>query len=237
MSINDKVLDKLKKILSLANCSGATESEMQSAMAKAQSLAMEHNVDLASIVLSDGKAPEIDTERADIVSKTSDRRRPHHVYLSGILQKCFHVSTVYYGEHSSRLTLIGEKTDVAIARYVFDYLDIMFPKLHRQWCHDSGINGTYEDTTVRRRSYYVGLHHGICLANARKEDAVKSVDSSSYALVLKSKEDAVKARLLVEFPALKHSKIRDRRNDSTALQAGFVKGRDIKLNINNALSA
>jgi hypothetical protein len=71
--MNDAVVDKIRKCLNLANGKNATQGEMENAMAKAKEIALRHNIELASINLSEGRnasaGMEIGKEAAHTQSK------------------------------------------------------------------------------------------------------------------------------------------------------------------------
>lgn len=230
--MDSNILEKLKKILALAE-RGATEGEMQAAMAKAQQLAIEHNIDLGSIQLDTGKAPTIETDKNVLKSEASGQWRPHHDALYRILKACFQVEmikTTWHDGKAAQAVIVGEKTDVAIATYVWHWLDGLFPKLHRAYCNNLGISHTPADTAVRRRSYYDGLEVGIISTNRRAVRAMDQANADKYAIVLVKKEEVVQARYKDEFPHVKKGSTRVKQTHDGAYYAGAEKGRTIKLN-------
>jgi len=236
--MNSVIIEKLKKILARSTeGSGASEAEMQTAMAMAQKLAVENNIDLASISSTAQDGNEIEVERVELSSNRSDRQRPHHDSIHTVLQNCFDVRVIYFGMHTSRFVLVGEKTDVALATFCFHWLDKAYLNLFRKW-DEANPRGSYDSDAVRRRSYYQGLGWGIISNNKRaKEEAVKtatvsgeaSVSADSYALVLVNKKEAVEAKVEEEFPDLRKTKPRDLEIDYTARSAGHERGQKIKL--------
>lgn len=242
MSDITTVIEKLKKILAgTEGGRGCTEAEMNVRMAKAQKLAMEHNIDLGTINTSstDTGAPAIETDVQAVGSKHSTQERPHHHPIRYLLKECFQIEYVRWD--ATTVKIVGEKVDVALACYVFEWLDAQFPRLHRAYCNALGISHTPADTTVRRKSYYWGLANGIIAVNKRTRSEMSSSDQSKYALVLVNKEQIVKNRLYDEFPWMKPTprdpnapapKVRKARATQWhdgAYSAGDEKGRSIKL--------
>ena len=245
--MNDAIISKLQKILARADTSrGATQAEAEAAMAKAQQLAIEHDIDLASISLETGKI-EIETDRAELDGGTATQR-PHHRPIAQVLMHCFDVKVLWHGVGNrwlAKATIIGEKTDVVIATYCWKYLCGVYPELFRKFSADHGSDlarwdrdTNYHFTTAtegkQRTSFYEGLTMGIIKANQRQRAQAKAdqVSGSQYSLVLVQKEDAVAARCAQEFP--KAGTIRRREKsidtyDQSAISAGYRAGLEIKL--------
>lgn len=242
--MNEAIIAKLQKILARADTSrGATQAEAEAAMAKAQQLAIEHDIDLASISLETGKI-EIETDRAELDGGTATQR-PHHKPIAQVLMNCFDVRFIWHGVGSrwlAKATIIGEKTDVVIATYCWKYLCDVYPELFRKYLAGRGeriIDGySYRfipSTEHKQRiSFYEGLTVGIIKANQRQRAQAKADPSSgsSYSLVLVKKEDAVAARCAQEFPNMGTTRRREKTIDDfdqSAISAGYRAGLEIKL--------
>jgi hypothetical protein len=229
--MNEAIIEKLKKILARASEGrGASEAEMQTAMAMAQKLAVENNIDLASIQLEDGKG-DIEIERVDVSSERSDGKRPHHHGIWMVLMECFEVQLILLG--GSKFAMVGEKTDVALATFCFHWLDKLYLSSFREW--DKNSDMLYPEA-MRRRGYYRGLTNGIIENNqhAKKEavETAKAMSSSaatSYELVVVKKEEAIKARYEEEFPHVRKGRSQHGAIDPEARAAGYSKGSTIKL--------
>lgn len=229
MSVDSTVLQKLQKILSRADTSrGATEAEAQAAMAAAQRLAIQHNLDLAAVMASGpADAPaKLETDKVELVAP--NKHRPYSEPIAHVLQDCFDVSVIWVGR-DARAVIIGEKTDVQLATYCWGWLQQTFPRLFRQYCDANGMPFV---TGVVRRSYYVGVGQGIRESNHRQRAEAKAdkVTGQSFALVLVKKEELVQARVAEEFPMLRNIARRERQVNHDALYHGREQGRKIKLN-------
>jgi pyruvate/2-oxoglutarate dehydrogenase complex dihydrolipoamide acyltransferase (E2) component len=227
-TVDPTVLQKLQKILSRADTSrGSTEAEAQAAMAAAQRLAIQHNLDLASVMASGpGDAPsKLETDKVTL--KAPNKHRPYSEPVAHVLQECFDVSVIWVGRDATAV-LVGEKTDVALATYCWGWLQETFPRLFRQYCDANGL--PFLTGTVRR-SYYVGLSQGIRQNNRRQraEARADKATGGSFALVLVKKEELVQARVAQEFPMLSQMPHRQRAVDHDALAHGRVEGGKIKL--------
>lgn len=235
MSINEQILEKLRKILALANGKGATEAEMKLAMAKANALAMEHNIDLSSVdVDGEVKVGAIETDRAETHTKTT-QERPYHMFIIWTIQAVFDVKPILSTHYNnqcmriiSRITWVGEKTDLAMAVYCWAWLEGLFPKC---WLEYRKANGA-PDSYVSSRSYYAGLYTGLVENNQRAKESMPADLANRYALVVANKSAIVQAKVDELFPPSGLKPVRTIRNseDRAALHAGYDKGRSIKLN-------
>jgi hypothetical protein len=48
-NMNEKLIEKIRKLLALSGCAGATQSEAESALLKAKTIAIENGIDIARI--------------------------------------------------------------------------------------------------------------------------------------------------------------------------------------------
>lgn len=237
MSVDPKILERIQALLNKTTENGCTEAEAQAAMEAAMRIANKHNLDLASVAPTgdEAKSTRLETDRANLTDERCKKRRPHHDPIASILIECFDVSFIWVGGLNNplglKVALIGEKTDVAIATYCWQWLCQTFPKLYLAYVKEQGIIRTSRDNDVCRRSYFEGLAAGIKRANRRqREEVAKSADAESFALVLVKKEEVVKARVAEEFPTLKTRVARERETDYGAWAKGLEKGSTIKLN-------
>jgi hypothetical protein len=228
--MNNDILAKLQKILAKADpARGATEAEAQSAMAMAQRLAIQHNIDLASVTVTDAiGCPNIETDRAELDGETATRRL-HHESVAQVLIKCFDVAFLWRGT-GSKCIIIGEKVDVFIATYCWEWLNTTYLELFRQYAK---THPSHYSERIQRKSYYDGLTLGIVSVNQRQRaEAAASADGASFALVVATKKAAVDARVAEDFPNVKKGREPRRRTeiDRSALHNGHTAGKQIKLN-------
>jgi hypothetical protein len=221
--VDQSILDKLQKILSLA-ARGGTEAEAQAAMAAAQRLAIQHNIDLAQVGERNVGPRKMETDRAGL--KMHNKYKPYSQPIAWTLQACFDVSFIWVG--GTNPCVVGEKTDVQMACYCWAWLNEMLPRLFRTYCEDRGMPLL---TGIPRVSYYEGVCQGISENNRRQREEVrKTADAQSFALVLVKKEELVQARVELEFPKLRQARAVHRTIDNSVWSAGHAEGRKIKLN-------
>ena len=225
-------MDKLRKILSLANGMNATQGEIENAMAKAKELAMRHSIDLADVDLDEGQGPApIEIEVDKETTTRSEYQQPYHSPVLHILKKVFgvhairNITSCYGGTRVNHITLVGDPFDVAIAKVIFPWLEKLFPKSLSALVRRGQLTYCAADTN----GYYNGLCHGIIKANAKEEAKLNPADSETWALVVRNKETAIAARVEEEFPNLKKGDGRKREFNHGAAAMGFIHGKRINL--------
>lgn len=165
--IDNKVIEKIQKLLSLANSDN--EHEAKNATTRANELLLKYNLSLQ----------QIEDHQSEYVIETlngSDglQLKTHQSYITDLLGEFFfvriHVSNTFFGQSSGRysrrhgprtqykkvLQLVGTKENVQIATYIFQYLNEVYPKLWKDYYdRDSSIQQSH------KKSYYAGLTLGI----------------------------------------------------------------------------
>ena len=103
-------MKKVEKLLSLAG-NNPSQEEAQSAMAKAQKLIAEYNLDMSKLK---------DDEREDIVVVRCEHpnNNGYRVTLAHILSENFRCKVLMVG---NRVNFIGYKTDAEVCKRVFEY--------------------------------------------------------------------------------------------------------------------
>lgn len=229
MQTKTEIIEKLKKILALANDKGAPQGEVEAALAKAKEIAMRHAIDLAGIDLNgkDEGAPGMETDRADIAFR-SKKPQKYHRWILLVLNHVFGIETVttWSGPLGQHYVFIGEPTDVAISQLLFPWLEDVFYKTYTQ----AKKLGLAVPNAASKNAVYIGLARGIIEANERAEAALSPDDKSKWALVVVNKEALVQKRMHEEFPNLRTAKAaRPLSINGQALQYGRDEGRKINL--------
>ena len=231
-----KTLEKLRKLLRLSE--SANEHEAALALARAQELAIKHRIELAT-VNAYTETPTND-ERIGRMARTYPRRSLARNYISWIIEKHFNVQIVYSGP--KKVWMIGTRSDVDFARYVWDFLEIEFKRLFNV---AADYNGWMGNDRRARTSYYYGLYQGLSkklndekLTAEREAISETSRESSrtigevanAYALAIRKNELAVKSAVKVFFPRLRRSSSRISIGSNDAMNAGQRDGARINLN-------
>lgn len=156
------ILAKVEKLLALAG--SANEHEASLAMAKAGELMRRHNLQR----LDD--APSA-TDCDYLVIKSGRRRQAaHHLHLAALLQDFFYVKTISYSLYQPQqemmervLELLGRRENLAVAEYVYHFLEGQLPRLWQQYRRQQQAPGR------ARNSYYIGVLTGFREQLRRRE--------------------------------------------------------------------
>ena len=232
--MNNQVIEKIKKILKLANGAGASQGEIEAAMAKAKEVAMRYNIDLASVDVGseDELKASMSVEKDSSLRTRSKYKQPYHDWLFAVLEGVFSVKIIqtvhneYNGKRISALHIIGETVDVAICKEVYPWLEKVFPRTLSKAVSQGILTYSAADTN----GCYSGLYSGIIEVNRQEEEKLEVEDKNRYALVVKQKDELVQEKLQEEFPHLKYNKARARQYNPFAADYGRREGRKINLN-------
>jgi hypothetical protein len=232
--MNEQIVEKLKKILRLAGDKAATQGEIDSAMARAKEIAMQHDIDLSMIDPTDPnqKAKTFDVVK-DQVAFSSTRERAYHYWISRVIKEVFGVYIVNVG---LAYAFIGDKNDVAVAREVFIWLEDIYPASFRKKVTERQL----AQCAAHRNGFYRGFTEGLLEVNRKavKETLnAQKVDGGKYAMVLRNKETAIQQAVPTFFPKLRNVSHRRTGGDGGAQGMGHSEGRKINLNQMNGSSS
>ncbi len=203
--MDNQVAEKIKKLLSLATSSNPHEAEL--AMRKAQELMIRHNLEMQDLPKT--------TESYDKVILSEGRASLEHKFIISILQDFFFVKLVNSQKHGV-VFMLGEKTNIEIAGYVYNFLSVNFRAAFKR-------SGFGQDA---RSSFYLGLHKGM----RDQLTAQKQASVTETGLVVR--EDAGLTTFMHgQFPTLKHSNRKSTVSvrSSEAKSAGYESGKNMKI--------
>ena len=223
---DQKILDKLEKLIALSGSSNEHEANL--AMEKAIKMAVENNIEL-SRVASSVRKDEIIKERN--VSGTS-RLPVTYGYVTDILISFFNVKILTTGNrsHGRGLVYIGRKDDVEFAKYLYEYLNNTFMLLWKEYYKKN----PHLSVKVARTSYFRGLWKGLSdklrAAKAAAETVIEANTKEGYELMLVDHEKALQAAMVNFYPDLKKApKAQKKQIDVTVFRDGLSKGGDINV--------
>lgn len=155
---NKQVLDKVKKLLSLANSDNENEAKL--AADRANELLTRHNLSIQDI--TEGR--EYSTVR--IVG--GSRRKFHHELIYSLMMEFFYVEIVQVqkrgipGLTKDQLiaVIVGEEHNVQIAKYVFEFLDRALMSGWKNFKAKYEAQG-YKGLTTHKKSYIAGFYAGV----------------------------------------------------------------------------
>lgn len=213
---NDKLLEKIKKLLKLAASSNTHESEL--ATIKANALLLEHN--LSSLDLNE-KQEEVFVERV----LEGSRKNSKHLCIYEIL-KTFYVSPVFnHGKGYFYLEVIGDKTNTELAHYVASFLDHHLDIL---W-QETKKQNTHFKSVADKNAFFNGVSRGYV---EKIKTQNKTMASSQELIVLENK---LQTQLKQVYSRLGKSMSRAGDGNEMAKNLGVEKGK--KLSINPAVGS
>ena len=167
------VIEKIKKLLALANSSNEHEAAL--AASHAQRLLSEHNLAMADIEAAHRP------DKADRVETSAARTLPKWLrHLSAGVSNAFDCQAIHHPA-AGKMTFIGVGADVQVAAYTFAYLDRTVRKLCTDYMRhnvSSGIANRHRE--LMRQSYYLGA---VSTINARLREQKTATPVTTGALV------------------------------------------------------
>jgi len=143
------IIDKIKKLLALAD--SCNEHEAALAAAHAQRLLAAHNLAMADITAS------VRPDKADKIETDVARNLPKWIrHLSAGVSRAFDCQSVHHPA-TGKMTFIGVGADVQVAAYTFTYLDRTVRKLCTGYLkQNAGTTIAGRQRELMRQSYYLG---------------------------------------------------------------------------------
>ena len=146
---NSPIIEKIRKLLALANSSNEHEAAL--AAGHAQRLLSEHNLAMADIEAAHkpDKADKVET----VVSKSLPKWMRH---LSAGVSTAFDCQAIHHPA-AGKMSFIGVGADVQVAAYTFTYLDRTIRKLCSNYMKQHvGSTIANRHRELMRQSYYLG---------------------------------------------------------------------------------
>jgi hypothetical protein len=114
-----EAIEKCRKLLKLANCTGATPEEAARAAEMAAAIMARHELDTAAASLAEPEQPreEVKDFGADPVDNNGRDR-----WRGWLLLKIAHLHGCHCYRNGGRLALIGRPSDVATVRYLYSWI-------------------------------------------------------------------------------------------------------------------
>jgi len=222
MSEKESVLDKIKKLLRLTSSSNQHESQL--AMERAQELALRHGIDISGVDSKEPDASEIIQEQADY------RRTTHGKFAGAIVLQFWPVKAV---KAATVLFWIGTREDVQMARYVYEFLMVEFPRLWKMHQRAEGL------AVNSRGDYFYGLYRGLSQKLKKNKDRILAQEQAarghaamnSYALAVRNKDVALAKAMRKLHPNTRSSGTsRVSIRNHSVVASGEQAGRQINLN-------
>jgi hypothetical protein len=216
--MDTKVIEKIKKLLSLGNSDN--EHEARLAAERASELLVRHNLSIQDVKRQDSDYGS-HVVRDGYWCETEDK------YVTSIIKAHFFVDVfenVTNERHPTarsrrrRLTFVGTKENIEIAAYIYHFLMHEFRML---WACYKVKNKANERS---RQSYYLGLFNGL---HAQLKDRRQSVEKETGLVVVK--DAGLKKYIDNNFGKMKQSKASISDRDASARASGFEEGKNLSI--------
>ena len=150
--MDNNTVERIKKLLSLATSDNANERD--AALAKAQRIAAENNVDMALLDLSDvGRVKE--EEMLDDEVDVGRRLDPRVKFISVIVRDFCNVDLVFgRAGYNRTVNFFGRKGDVSYAKWLFGYLN---DEYMRRWNMERKLHNL---PGGHRNTFFLGVKNG-----------------------------------------------------------------------------
>ena len=216
---NEKIIDRIKKLLAMATHNRGNHYECEVAMKMAHRLMAEHKISEAQLNTSD---KEIDCEYRSIVVKKKDHKTKLLAFIAWIMSEFFQTE-VY--SRPAEAVVVSTKDNIETAVYIFEYL-----LNNMRACYLAEKRKQRKlFRIVDEYSYYAGFYVGLSeKLREQKEEILEQNDS--YALIIANETTAIKAFAEKELSPKKAHQHRDRKLEHNSLQAGFEKGKEFEIN-------
>jgi len=209
------IIDKIKKLLALANSSNEHEAAL--AAGHAQRLLSEHNLAMADIEASHKP------DKADTVETATAKNLPKWTrHLSAGVSSAFDCQAIHHPA-TGKMSFIGVGADAQVAAYTFTYLDRTIRKLCSVYMKLNGSTiATGRQRELIRHSYYLGA---VSTINRQLQDQKKQSPTTPGALV-PVKEGLIK-KTMGEMGAIRTVRSRASYINSTAYSQGQADGQQV----------
>jgi len=234
---NEKVIEKIHKILKLGKDASATEGEALNAVALAQRLLAKHNLAMADVEsygerLSDKRAEK--EWKRDVAEAAKPRQffSQFEQYIQGAVQDLCGVKAVLFrnrgpnGRTQVRLTFIGEQADTAVACAL--YIDLI--KLCKRCAHEYAGQGWSPVHRSYAEGWGIAVRRKAAETQTQQATGLDDREQQQYAIIVRSKAAWLAEQLAAAFPNLVQLKIQSRgKQDCAAREAGYQRGKQTNL--------
>lgn len=248
----DDIKRKIAALLNLAKGKGATEHEMQTAMAMAMKLADKHRYNLDEIA-ADAVMQQKEEAFIKAEFRTAEgeyRRPPCHKYITRIIERYLKVEVILIGKawskvsergrlhsavvYGSTIMMLGRESDVEFAKFTYNYLRETYNRLWAEYRKTNDIEQRYRDEFFEGVTY--GLSNKLWSEQREVHNEIankKGITDAAFTLMVVSEDDKRKSALKQLVPDISYNvttKKGQRSEDGQVEQDGFDRGKEINLN-------
>ncbi len=177
----EKIVDRIRKLLALAQHPATNVEEAALAMGRAQELLFQHKLDMAQIEIDTGEHEEISTMNFDGEGKNVQgwKAQVLNSLAYGCYCRCIHMQSArnIHGEKIARHAVIGKPSDMQTVAYLYQYVCAEIDRLTEEHAPDSG--------KAYRNSFRLGASTAIWVRMQQKRrEQDKANPSNETALVV-----------------------------------------------------
>jgi len=226
--MNDKIIERLKKLLALAG-NNPSQAEAEAAMAKAQSVAIEHGIDLAMI--GDSQA-ENETEIIRDEMEFGQRLPTVSTYVCNVLVSFFNVKIITSGGRNNgrKLIFVGKRDDISTAKYIYTWLaETMVRCWHSYYKNSSVVSLSH------KQSYLFGFYNGLTAKLQTNKLSVEAdrlktdVDKNKYAIACVNLQKKIQNFIDNEFDNLRKGAAKKVEMNTTSYSRGVSDGNNCNI--------
>jgi hypothetical protein len=211
----DKILDRVKKMLALGNCEGATEAERETALRMAYNLLAKHNLSISDLP-SDEQQEDREQQEVSLCADKWARS------MAQAVAKLFFCSYYYSKTGKSRRDIhyfVGKQSNAGTARYMAEYV---ISSVKREASKRYGAANNPEG-----RSFCVGATNSIrARVNDMVKQATESTPGTALVLINLHKSEAIENDKWLATVAQVKLKTSKPRADNSLRHDAFYDGRD-----------
>ncbi len=209
-----RIIAKVKKLLSLASSSNQHESEV--ATLKANQLLRDYN--LSKLTLEQRNEPTYLKRVLEAPKRNAKLQAIYEILTT------FHVSVVFnQGRGKCALEICGDRTNVELADYVAAFLD---QELERSWKEAKRADGSLTGA-LAKNSFFRGLAKGYLQKHAKlSESATSSLSNGRSVILLRQDLERHSARA---YPRISKVSSRQTREHQSSHQRGMKAGSNLSI--------
>lgn len=220
-NVNEALLNKIRKLLSLATSDNEHEAKL--AATRVNELLIRNNISMDAV-------KEQQEFNKTILDENYGRLSTEDIFINSILCKYFFVSIINgwkdkaFSKKDKVTYILGEPTNIQIAGYTRQFLKIKFKDLFADYRKSTGCE------LSDRKTYYLGLYRGLCeqLEACRVKVVQEDSETNIRALIVVNKK--LDSYVSIEFPRLKYSSTKVPVRNSSVLDDGVDDGKKIRIN-------
>lgn len=217
MEVKEKVIEKIKKALALAN-NNKNPNEAQAAMLMAQKMMAKYHIEMQEV--EEVEEAEIQENEVNI-KKGSWRKSLMKLICNNYRCDCF-----LRGNTGKRIIIVGDKEDIEIAKTIYEFAENqLLDGFQRYFKNNYEEYASIQTRNAVRNDYADGFIRGL-KEKFERQKAKEIKENAQYALIVTNK----KVEEYMENLNIK-GKYRGTNNNSFVDPYAFINGRDKGLNM------